>query len=199
MIYYTKILKDEKVDSYVRRRAAEALSEFGQAAARYIPDIANILKDEKVASDVRLSAAVALTNIRKLELKEVVIILNNSYQPGNSEYLNWRFLTYFLGGGTEEVKTLLKWLGSPQVTPDKLSHDEGVKTLNVFLQTWNNSQGLERLRNDLAKQISEVAANKNVFWKWQDIGLLQSHYSNLKKVNPTDANAVQSVINHLKY
>ncbi|MBD6615222.1 HEAT repeat domain-containing protein [Komarekiella sp. 'clone 1'] len=193
------ILKNEKVDSGVRRSAAEALSNFGQAAAQYIPEILKILKDEKLNSYVRGSAAEALANIKKLELKEVVVILNNVYEPGNSEYLNLRFLTYFLGGGTEEVKTLLKWLGSPQVPPDKLSHDEGIKTLNLFLQTWNNSQGLERLRNDLAKQISEVAANKNVSWKWQDINLLQSHYSNLKKVYPTDANAVQSVINHLEY
>ncbi|MCC5643133.1 PBS lyase, partial [Nostoc sp. CHAB 5824] len=35
------ILKDEKVDSYIRRSAAVALSNFGQAAAQYIPDIAN--------------------------------------------------------------------------------------------------------------------------------------------------------------
>ncbi|MEH2010459.1 HEAT repeat domain-containing protein [Nostoc sp.] len=194
-----KFLKDEKVDSYVRYGAAVALSNFGQAAAQYIPEILKFLKDEKVDLNVRRSAVEALTNIRKLELKEVVVILNNIDEPGNSEYLNWRFLTYFLDGGTEEVKTLLKWLGSPEATPDKLSHDEGVKTLNLFLQTWNNSQGLERLRNDLAKQISEVAANKNVPWKWQDINLLQSHYSNLKKVYPTDANAVQSVINHLEY
>ncbi|MEH2256949.1 HEAT repeat domain-containing protein, partial [Nostoc sp.] len=194
-----KFLKDEKVDKYVRRSAAEALSNFGQAAAQYIPEILKFLKDEKVDSNVRGSAAVALANIKKLELKEVVVILNNIYEPGNSEYLNWRFLTYFLGGGTEEVKTLLKWLGSPQATPDKLTHNEGIKTLNLFLQTWNNSQGLERLRSDLAKQISEVAANKNVFWKWQDINLLQSHYSNLKKVYPTDANAVQLVINNLEY
>ena len=58
-----QILKDEKVDlNVVRGSAAEALSKFGQAAARYIPNIANILKDEKVDSSVRGSAAVALSN-----------------------------------------------------------------------------------------------------------------------------------------
>ncbi|MEH1854556.1 MAG: HEAT repeat domain-containing protein, partial [Nostoc sp.] len=192
------ILKDEKVNSDVRGSAASALGNFGQAAAQYIPDILKFLQDEKVDSDVRGRAAVALGNIRKLDLKEVVAILNNFYELGNSEYLNWRFLTYFLGGGTEEVKTLLKWLGSRQATPDKLTHDEGVKTLNVFLQAWNNTEGLERLRNDLAKQISEVAAYKNVPWKLQDIGLLQTHHSNLEKVKSTDANAVQSAIDNLQ-
>ncbi|NEU82806.1 HEAT repeat domain-containing protein [Nostoc sp. UIC10630] len=191
-------LKDEKISSYGRGDIAKALGNLRQGAASYIPNILNFLKDEKVDSSVRSSAAVGFGNIRKLELKEVVVILNNFYEPGYSEYLNWRFLTYFLGGGTEQVKTLLKWLGSAQAVPDTLKHDEGVKTLNVFLEAWNGSQGLERLRNDLAKQISEVAANKNVPWKLQDIGLLQSHYSNLKKVNSTNANAVQSAIDNLE-
>ncbi|AVH70690.1 HEAT repeat domain-containing protein [Nostoc sp. 'Lobaria pulmonaria (5183) cyanobiont'] len=193
-------LKDEKVDANVRYRAAVALGNLGSAAANYVPDIAKILKDEKVDANVRYGAAVALGKIRKLELKEVIVILNNFYEPGNSEYLNLRFLTYFLSGGTEQVKTLLKWLGlgSPQVVPDKLTQDQGVKTLNVFLQVWNSSQGLEALRSDLAKQISEVAANKNVPWQVQDIGLLQSHYSNLEQVHSTNANAVQSAIDKLK-
>ncbi|RCJ27134.1 PBS lyase [Nostoc minutum NIES-26] len=193
-----KFLKDEKVDSSVRGSAAEALSNFGPAATQYIPEIANILKDEKVDSIVRRSAAEALDKIRKLELKEVVVILNNFYERGDSAYLNWRFLTYFLGGGTEEVKILLKWLGSPQAPPDKLTHDEGVKILKVFLEAWNGSQGLESLRSDLAKQISEVAANKNVPWKLEDIFLLQSHHNNLEKVKSTHANAVQSAIDKLE-
>lgn len=193
-----KFLKNEKVNPGIRSSAAEALSNFGQAAAEYIPEILKFLKDENVDPDVRRSAAEALEKIRKLEVKEVVVILNNFYEPGNSEYLNWRFLTYFLGGGTEEVKILLKWLTSPQAPPDKLTHDQGVKILNVFLEAWNGSQGLERLRNDLAKQISEVTANKNVPWKLQDIVLLQKHYNNLKQVNSTHANAVQSVIDNLE-
>lgn len=158
-----KILKDEKVTANVRSAAAVALGNLGQAAANYVPDIAKILKDEKVPANVRSAAASG--KIRKLELKEVIVILNNVYEPGSSEYLNWRFLTYFLSGGTVEVKTLLKWLGSPQVVPEKLTYDEGVKTLNLFLQVWNSSQGLERLRDDLARQISEVTTNKNVTWK----------------------------------
>ncbi|MEH2455743.1 NACHT domain-containing protein, partial [Nostoc sp.] len=175
-----------------------ALGNLGQAAANYVPDILNFLKDEKVPANVRSGTASALGKIRKLELKEVIVILNNVYEPGSSEYLNWRFLTYFLSGGTVEVKTLLKWLGSPQVVPEKLTYDEGVKTLNLFLQAWNSSHGLERLREDLARQISEVTTNKNVTWKLQDIVLLQSHYSNLEQVHSTNANAVQSAIDKLK-
>ncbi|MEH2236071.1 MAG: PBS lyase, partial [Nostoc sp.] len=193
-----KILKDEKVDANVRYGAAVALGNLGQAAANYVPDILNFLKDEKVDAYVRSGAASALGKIRKLELKEVIVILNNVYEPGSSEYLNWRFLTYFLSGGTEEVKTLLKWLGSPEVVPKKLTYNEGVEILNLFLQVWNSSQGLERLRDDLARQISEVTTNKNVTWKLQDIVLLQSHYSNLEQVHSTNANAVQSAIDNLK-
>ncbi|MFN6515951.1 MAG: HEAT repeat domain-containing protein [Nostoc sp. CreGUA01] len=192
------ILKDQNVDPDVRRSAAQALSNFGEAAAQYIPEIANILKDENVDRDVRRSAAVALEKIRKLEVKEVVVILNNFYERGDSEYLNWRFLTYFLGGGTEEVKVLLRWLGDSQAPPDKLTHDKGVKILKVFLDAWNGSQGLESLRSELAKQISEVAANKNVPWELKDILLLQDHYRNLENVKSTHANAVQSAIDKLE-
>ncbi|MEH2399478.1 HEAT repeat domain-containing protein [Nostoc sp.] len=202
----TNILKDEKVDSYVRGSAASALGNLGQAAAKYIPDILNFLKDEKVPSDIRGSAASALENIKQLKLEEVVVVLNYAYEP-NQERLRqfgafeyWRFLTYFLSGGNDEVKTLLKWVGRPErkaVAP-QLTHDEGKKTLEVFLKAWEPTQGLTELREDLAKQISEVTANKNVSWQVQDIGLLQNHHTNLEQIHSTDASAVQSAIDNLK-
>ncbi|MGM3307158.1 HEAT repeat domain-containing protein [Anabaena sp. WFMT] len=203
-----KILKDEKVDSNVRYGAAVALGNLGSAAANYVPDIAKILKDEKVDSNVRYGAAVALAKIRQLKLEEVVVVLNYVYEPnqgifGSStegKFEFWRFWSYFLSGGTDEVKTLLTWLGRPErkTIPDKLTHDEGKKTLEVFLKVWEPSNGLERFREDLAEQISIVAENKKVDWQWQDIGLLQSHYDNLKTADSTKAYAVREQIINLK-
>ncbi|MEH1823090.1 MAG: HEAT repeat domain-containing protein, partial [Nostoc sp.] len=201
------ILKDEKVPASVRGGAASALGNLGDAAAKYVPDILNILKNEKVPASVRGGAAVALGKIKQLKLEEVVIVLNYAYEPnqgifgsdtGNFEF--WRFWSYFLSGGTDNVKTLLTWLGRPErkAIPEKLTHDEGKKTLEVFLKVWEPSKDLERLREDLAEQISIVAENKKVNWKWQDIGLLQSHYNNLKTSYPTKAYAVQSQINNLE-
>jgi hypothetical protein len=136
-------------------------------------------------------------------LTEVVVILNNVYYAGQSEFEYWRFLTYFLGGGTDEVKTLLTWLGNPdnKPTPTQLNHDKGVKTLNVFLKAWEASktQKLQRLQDDLAKQIGNVVARKKVSWKPQDIILLQSHHDNLEKDRYNEADTVQSVINNLEY
>lgn len=94
---------------------------------------------------------------------------------------------------------MLTWLGKPKAIPDKLTHVEGVKTLEVFRQVWEPSQQLNQLKKDLAQQISEVAANKQILWKAQDINLLQTHYSNLKKINSTHADTLQSVINNLEY
>ncbi|MBH8556406.1 PBS lyase, partial [Nostocaceae cyanobacterium CENA357] len=54
-----KILKDEKVSAGVRSSAASALGNLGDAATKYVPDIANILKDEKVDAFVRSDAASA--------------------------------------------------------------------------------------------------------------------------------------------
>ena len=195
------ILKDEKVDPYIRYYAAEALGNLGEAGAKYAPEILNILKDEKVDANVRGSAASALGKIRKLELTDVVVVLNNVYEP-NEQYLNWRFLTYFLSGGTDEVKTLLTWLGIPdsKTIPTQLNHDTGVKTLNLFKKAWEASktQKLQLLQNDLAKQIGYVVASKKVSWKPQDIILLQSHHDNLKKDGYNEADTVQSAIYNLE-
>ncbi|MBC1270273.1 HEAT repeat domain-containing protein [Trichormus variabilis FSR] len=70
-----KILKDEKVSAGVRGSAAEALGNLGEAAAKYVPDIANILKDEKVPTNVRGSAAEALGNLGDTVAKYVPDIL----------------------------------------------------------------------------------------------------------------------------
>ncbi|MBW4589048.1 MAG: HEAT repeat domain-containing protein [Aetokthonos hydrillicola CCALA 1050] len=199
-------LKDDKASGYGRRYAASALSSFGTAGTKYIPDILTILKDDKADANIRGEAASALKNVRQLDLQEVIIILNYTEEPnqgefsldhGNFEY--WRFLTYFLGGGTDEVKTLLTWLGNPKETPHKLTNarGEGVKTLELFLKIWDISKGL-RLQKNLAQQIAEVA-NKVPDWKLQDITLLQTHYENLKKGGYNDANTVVAVINNLEF
>ncbi|HEY9802051.1 MAG TPA: HEAT repeat domain-containing protein [Leptolyngbyaceae cyanobacterium] len=200
-----QLLKDEKVKPDVRSRAAEALGNQGQAAAQYLPDILQLLKDEQVNQSVRGSAAVALGKIRQLKLEEIVVVLNYAYEPnqrffyslfGKDNFEFWRFWTYFLGGGTEQVKTLLKWLGRPQAIPNKLEHNEGVKTLQLFQKAWELTQGLTRLRDDLAKQIAEVA--KKVSWQAQDIAILETHYNKLKKAGYNEADSLQSVIVNLK-
>ncbi|MFN6565826.1 hypothetical protein [Dendronalium sp. ChiSLP03b] len=193
------ILKDKSVDADVRSGAASALGNLGEAAKPYVKDILDFLKDKSVDANVRFGVAVALGKIEQLNLNNIVVILDSVYYAGQSEFAQWRFLTYFLGGGTDEVKILLTWLGRPKTTPDKLTHTEGVKTLLIFRQAWEPSQELDQLRKDLAQQISEVAANKQILWKAQDINLLQTHYSNLKKINSTHADTLQSVINNLEY
>ncbi|NEQ68024.1 MAG: HEAT repeat domain-containing protein [Symploca sp. SIO2D2] len=195
------ILKDEKVDSYIRDSAASALGNFGVAVQLYISNIANILKDQQVDASVRSSVAVALGKLRKLELNEVVVVLAPIYKSNQLDFEYWRFLAYFLGGGTDEVKTLLQWLGHlPQEaidTQSKLNYKEAKQTLEVFRDVWTGTEGLEGLRDDLADQIAKVASQ--VSWKPQDIPLLQAHDNDLKKDGYHQADAVQSVINKLKF
>ncbi|GET42481.1 HEAT repeat domain-containing protein [Microseira wollei] len=191
-------LKDENANADVRSYAAQALGNLGEAAKPYVKDILDFLKDEKVDASVRYSAAAVLGNIRKLELNEVIVVLDRVYEPNQEgvKFEQWRFLTYFLGGGTDEVKTLLKWLGNPQTLPTELKYEEGKKTLEVFRDAWKASQGLERLQKDLADKIGIVA--QQISWKPQDILLLQTHYKNLEgKYN--DADTVQSAINKLEF
>ncbi|MFN6528779.1 HEAT repeat domain-containing protein [Nostoc sp. ChiSLP03a] len=192
------ILKDKTADPSVRYGAAVGLGNLGEAAKPYVKDIADILKDKTVDKDVRYSAASALGKIEQFDLNNIVVILDSIYYDGQSEYAQWRFLTYFLGGGTDEVKTLLTWLGFPETKtiPVSLSHDRGDKTLKIFAQVWEPSQGLAQLREDLAKQIAVVA--RKVSWQPQDIGILETHYNNLKKAGYNEADSLQSVIVNLK-
>ncbi|MEM7590432.1 MAG: hypothetical protein AAF383_02730 [Cyanobacteria bacterium P01_A01_bin.83] len=94
---------------------------------------------------------------------------------------------------------MIKWLGLPQEYPDleKYNHEQAVKTLRVFhQQAWQPSESLLRLRNDLEKQIARVVSNGK--WQFQDIGLLQAHYQNLRAVNSTYADAVKAKITNLR-
>ena len=187
-------LQDEQVEASVRSFTAQALGNLGETTQPYLKDIADIIKNEKVDAGVRGSAAVALGNLRKLQVYEVVVILNHVYEPHhqNVNFETWRFLAYFLGGGTDDVKTLLKWLGNPQALPTQLQYEDSKKTLKVFRDAWIGSQGLERLQQDLATKIVRVA--RLVSWKPQDIPLLQNHYNNLKKGGYKQADTVLSAI-----
>ncbi|MEO0967195.1 MAG: HEAT repeat domain-containing protein, partial [Cyanobacteria bacterium J06639_18] len=189
-------------ESNLRGTALEALGNLGEAAKLYVKDILYILKDKTINYSDRKIAAEALRNIKQkpLELKEFLIVLNNAYYDSLSTIPQWRFLGYFVSGGSHEAKTLIKWLAYPQTTPEKLTHSEGVKILNLFLKVWevSTTEGLTELRDDLAEKIAVVAANKNVNWLPQDITLLQKHYKNLKQINSTHAETIQSEIINLE-
>ncbi|NEU81863.1 HEAT repeat domain-containing protein [Nostoc sp. UIC 10630] len=192
------LFKDKTVDSYFRYGAANVLGNLGEAAKPYVKDILDLLKDKTVDFEVRYSAAYALGKIEQLNLNNIVVIIDSIYYAGQSEFEQWRFLSYFLGGGTNEVKTLLTWLSfaNTKTIPRQLSHNQGDKTLKIFAQVWEPSQGLTRLREDLAKQIAVVA--RKVSWQPQDIVILETHYNNLKNAGYNEADSLQSVIVNLK-
>ncbi|HYX13122.1 MAG TPA: hypothetical protein VE944_01890 [Nostoc sp.] len=98
---------------------------------------------------------------------------------------------------TDEVKTLLTWLGFPgtKTISTQLSHAQGDKTLQIFAQAWEPSRDFARLRSDLANKIAVVA--KKVSWRSQDIFILETHYNNLKNAG-YEADSLQSVIVKLK-
>ena len=190
------ILKDKTVAQSTLSSAAKTLGKLGYAAKPYVKDILEFLKDKTVDQSTRSSAAEALSNIKQLELKELPLVLYSAYYDRNSNIPKWRWLTYFLSGGSDEAKKLLEWVAYPKTTPEKLTRSEGIQTLEQFLKIWEvaTSEDLPELRDDLAKQIAVVAAYKKVRWQPQDITLLGQHYKNLKKINSTHAETIQSVI-----
>jgi HEAT repeat protein len=176
--------------------AIYALRNLGKVAQPYIKDIINIIKDKSVDTSLRYSLASVLGDIEQLNLSNVVVILDNVYYVEQSDVEQWRFLTYFLGGGTEDVKLLLKWLGRPKTISEQLKHDEGLKTLEVFRNVWEVSKDVVRLREDLAKQIAVVA--RKTPWQPQDILLLETHYHNLKNAGYNEKDSLEAVIINLK-
>lgn len=196
-------IQDKNVNIDSRIQVVQALGNRGEASKPYVKDIIDLLKDKNVnsvfdlsLSDVSFPVVEALGKIDKLNLNNVFVILDNVYYVDQSQFGKWRFFTYFLSGGTDEVKTLLTWLGRPKTIPEKITEAEAVKTLKVFLKAWEPSQDLTRLREDLAKQIAVVA--RKVTWQPQDIVILETHYNNLKKAGYSEADSLQSVIINLK-
>ncbi|MEH2077551.1 MAG: HEAT repeat domain-containing protein [Nostoc sp.] len=184
------LLKDS--DFGVRSAAAEGLGKM--QAKEQVPQLVLLLKDSDFG--VRGAAAQALMKLGQQDLPIVVQVLD-SVHSYPSEIGQIRFLAHFLGGGEPEVETLMQWVGKPKMPPQKLTYNQGVETMKIFEKAWKDCDSLPNLQRELAEQISEVAANKNVPWKLQDIVLLENHYNNLKKVNSTNANAVQSAIDNL--
>ncbi|HYX18380.1 MAG TPA: HEAT repeat domain-containing protein [Nostoc sp.] len=187
-----KLLTDS--ESNVRYAAAEAL---GQMQAKELaPQFAKLLTDSD--GNVRYAAAEALIKLGQQDLPVVVQVLD-SVHSYPSEIGQLRFLAHFLAGGKPEVETLMQWVGKPKIRPEKPNHDQGVNTMQVFEKAWKYCDSLPELRRELAEQISEVAANKKIIWKVKDIDLLNQHYSNLKNVNSTHADALGSIINTVEY
>ncbi|MGD1914141.1 MAG: HEAT repeat domain-containing protein [Rivularia sp. (in: cyanobacteria)] len=195
-------IKDKSIDLFGRARVVSALGNMGDAAKSYVEDILDLIKGESIII-LYHNVVENLGNIQQLKLKEVFIVLDRIYYAGQSYtdtnilgFENWRFSTYYLSGGTEEVKTLLKWMGYPKKLPDKLTHTEAVKILKTFAKAWQPTQDLTRSRNDLARKIALVA--RKASWRSQDIILLEQHYHNLKQAGYNEADTLQSVIVNLK-
>jgi hypothetical protein len=163
-------------------------------AKEYASKVAELLKDSD--SSVYYAAANALPKLGQQGLPVVVQVLD-AVQLYPSEVGQLRFLAHFISGGSQEVETLMQWVGKPKSRPEKLNRDQGKKTMELFDKAWKVSGSLPDLRQELAAQIAEVA-NK-VSWKAQDITLLQNHYKNLKAINSTHADAVKSVIDNLEF
>ncbi|OKH52190.1 hypothetical protein NIES2130_32545 [Scytonema sp. HK-05] len=186
-----KLLKDS--DTSVRSAAASALGQM--KATNFAPDVAKLLKDSDW--NVRYAAAEALPKLGQQNLSFIVQVLDAVLQSRPEEIAQPRFLAHFIGGGEQDVETLMQWVGRPKSRPEKLTLDKGRNIMTVFEKAWQDSKSTPDLRQELAAQIAEVAYK--VSWEAQDISSLRDHYNNLKQAKSTHADAVHSVINNLEF
>ncbi len=199
---FVNLLKDRSSLPFIRIQAAIALSGLGDSAKPYTRDILDLFEDKaafRITYDNmhRLRVAEALGKITQLDLGSSLIVFNRIYYVNQNELPQWRFLTYFLSGGTNEIKTLLKWLGLPDSKniSTQLIHAEAKQLLELFDKVWKLSQNLPRFRNALAQQIADVA--KMGKWETGDIPLLAKHYQNLSTANSNNADSVKEAMNRL--
>jgi hypothetical protein len=123
-----------------------------------------------------------LLQMPKLALGDVLPILNAAYRAPE-KMQEARFLTYLHSGADPAILTLLQWLGNPRPDslPTQLTHDQARAILESFDKAWDASPGLRELRQDLAKQINEVALDRGVKWRGADAELLGAHAAHLKQ------------------
>ncbi len=141
---------------------------------------------------VRNTAIKALKKSGKQDLPVILQILDATYQYSDvKDIAQLRFLAHFLGGGNQEVETLMQWVGKPKNTPQKLTYEQAKNAMQSFEKAWEIDKKFSNLRPQLATQITEVV--RKVSWKPQDIFLLTSHYNNLKNFNQNQADIVNSV------
>ncbi|BAY30016.1 HEAT repeat-containing PBS lyase [Nostoc carneum NIES-2107] len=202
------LLKDS--DKYVRSAAANAL---GQMQAKdYAANVAALLKDSTfgICSSENIlfqgnsceAALIALPKLGKQDLPQgLPVLVQILYSAHNYpfEVAQFRFLAHFIGGGEQDVETLMQWLGKPKpkTTPTDLTAYKGRKIMELFEQAWKHSDSLPELREELARQIAVVA--DLVRWQAQDITLLERHHKNLKNGNYRQADTLQRVINNLEF
>lgn len=179
-------------DKDVRFAAVEALGELGPAAKEYAPHVAALLKD--VAEDDAYTIE-ALKAMGPLDITTIPYILSPIYDT-RSRAAELRFLAHFLGGGEQDAKTFIRWLGRPDRLPLTVLRDDGVRALEIFARAWEPSSSLRWLRYDLEQQIARVASH--VRWQVEDLPLLRRHAANLEAVRSTHVASIRNVIASLE-
>jgi len=191
---------DPQEDSYFLRKyrvPVEALSKLSKTDARVVQLLTTLFSDSKADNSLRMEIVEALSKLKPLDLGKIFVLIAHIYDVGSDELAYSRFAAYFYGGGVNESKTLLQWIGRPDSNsiPTQLTHDEGKQTLDIFAKAWEPSANFPRIRSDLAQATGKVASM--VQWQSDDIVLLEQHYKNLSNAKFNSADSVKAAIDSL--
>ena len=168
-------VNDSWTDLYFGSSAIKILGNLGKVNARARQFLTTFVNDSQADWYFRSKAAAALGKLKPLNLGEFFVLLDITYRESSEHLDEPRFNAYFYGGGNNDVKTLLKWMGRPASNslPTQLTREQGKQTLEVFARAWEASAKFPRIRNDLAQAIDRVT--KMVQWQPGDIPLLKQH------------------------
>jgi hypothetical protein len=193
----TTLLNDRTAEFDLRSLAAGALGELGKTDAAVVQFLTTLVNDRTANSNLRSSAVWALGNLRQLNLSEVLVGIDRTYDVADWQLHEARFNAYFYGRGDKDIQTLLRWIGRPDFNsiPRQLTHADAKHSLEVFAKAWEASANFPRIRSELAQAIANVA--RMVQWQLGDIALLEQHHKNLSAAKLNSADSVQAAIDAL--
>ena len=196
VVQFLRTLVDDNQEEVILRiNAAEALVKMGKEEQMVVDLLRTVVFEEE--PQPYLQRDEVSNKLKPSNLGEFFVLVDIIYDVNSDELSYRRFDAYFYGGGINESKTLLQWIGRPDSNsiPTQLTHAQGKQILEVFANAWEPSANFPKVRNDLATAIGRVS--RIVEWQSGDITLLEQHYKNLSVAKFNSADSVKVAIDSL--
>jgi HEAT repeat protein len=183
----------EDPDPEVRRAVMEALGNMGEAAREYTPRLIELLEDDdpyvvKTARGLLLAWA-------PLELQHVAAFVVVAEQDPSQvpEGLLW---AHMAGGGDPQIELALRWLGGRDFSalPKELRLEEARATLRAFTALWPATEKYPGLRDELARQVTQVVYLQHRRWTKADRALLGALQDDLRPSHPKQADELDKTL-----
>ena len=186
-----ELLKDP--DPSVRRAAVNALGNMGEAARKYTPRLIELLEDEdRRVVDSVIGVLLAWAPLEPQHVAAFVVLAER--EP--SQRPEGLLLAHMAGGGEPQVERALRWLGGRDFSaaPQDLRLEEARETLRAFNALWPATEKYPGLRDELARQVTQVVYLQQGRWTQEDRALLGALKDVLRPSHPKQADELDKTL-----